>query len=275
LLDFNDQYHLEAVALYFARHGRLLSWPLPGLLTVAAGRPVALAQVREEFAALLVERRRRLMQRLEQLRAERNLSAAAPAAPSLDNVVGVALRFSPPRTGSARWHVSLADVHGLFPRGMPGDPTRLPACGARTELDPEAEAIVPRAGTSVADADMRLCRHCLQYTESFFGRLATFRKRPSDWTSAVYWQLPFRPGRRPAGRWHISEAEVKKSRRPAQRRRERSACGFTASLQTGSDPYLPARGNPLSALPAYLCAVCVGMLRWEVADETAPKPSLD
>lgn len=46
LLDFEDAHHLSHVALYAARHGRLVTWPLDELLSTMARQPVRAADLR-------------------------------------------------------------------------------------------------------------------------------------------------------------------------------------------------------------------------------------
>lgn len=57
LLDFEDEFSLDAVALFNARYGHMASWQLQPLLDELAGRRVDLQAVRAEFRALLLERR--------------------------------------------------------------------------------------------------------------------------------------------------------------------------------------------------------------------------
>lgn len=54
LLDFNNAYRLDAVALFSARYGHLAVWPLSQLLDELSGRPVDLLELREEFRSLLI-----------------------------------------------------------------------------------------------------------------------------------------------------------------------------------------------------------------------------
>lgn len=49
LLDIEDRYRIEYVALYRARFGSAQRWPLQPLLTTLAGRPVELGRIRAEF----------------------------------------------------------------------------------------------------------------------------------------------------------------------------------------------------------------------------------
>jgi len=53
LLDYNDTYRLDGVAVYAARYGYLACWPLRELLAELAGRPVDLAELREEFQVVV------------------------------------------------------------------------------------------------------------------------------------------------------------------------------------------------------------------------------
>ena len=57
LLDYPDAWKLSGVGVYFSRSGRLLTWPLPELLTQAAGQPVELAALRAAFREVASGRR--------------------------------------------------------------------------------------------------------------------------------------------------------------------------------------------------------------------------
>ncbi|MEW2384326.1 hypothetical protein AB0873_19855 [Micromonospora sp. NPDC047707] len=50
LLDYSDTFALRAVAVYAARFGHFMSWPLGELFARLAGRPIDLATLRQEFA---------------------------------------------------------------------------------------------------------------------------------------------------------------------------------------------------------------------------------
>jgi hypothetical protein len=52
LLDYDDTYQLDGVAVYAARYGHLAYWPLRELLAQLAGSPVDLDELREEFRAV-------------------------------------------------------------------------------------------------------------------------------------------------------------------------------------------------------------------------------
>jgi hypothetical protein len=50
LLDYEDQYHIQSVGIYMARHGRLVSWPLNRFLEGLSGKStIDLASLRQEF----------------------------------------------------------------------------------------------------------------------------------------------------------------------------------------------------------------------------------
>lgn len=51
--DLNDAYGIDEVGLYYARHGVQVVWPVGDLLSLMAGRPVEVQQVRREFGDLL------------------------------------------------------------------------------------------------------------------------------------------------------------------------------------------------------------------------------
>lgn len=53
LFDFDDRYAIRQVALYSARYGYLVTWPLDDLLPRLAGKPVTLAELRENFAPVV------------------------------------------------------------------------------------------------------------------------------------------------------------------------------------------------------------------------------
>lgn len=53
LLDYDDNYRLDGLAVYAARYGHLVCWPLRELLAELAGHPVDLAEVREEFQTVV------------------------------------------------------------------------------------------------------------------------------------------------------------------------------------------------------------------------------
>lgn len=58
LLDFGDRYALHTVALYMARQGLLLRWPLEGLLkTLAGGEGPPLDELRSEFMGLFSDQK--------------------------------------------------------------------------------------------------------------------------------------------------------------------------------------------------------------------------
>lgn len=46
-----DRWRIRTVGLYLARHGLLLTWPLPDLETALTGSPTAAAQARRAFLA--------------------------------------------------------------------------------------------------------------------------------------------------------------------------------------------------------------------------------
>jgi len=50
-LDVPDRWRIRTVGLYLARHGLLLTWPLPDLETALTGSPTAAAQARRAFLA--------------------------------------------------------------------------------------------------------------------------------------------------------------------------------------------------------------------------------
>ena len=53
LMDYVDEFAITDVALFSARYGYLAQWNLGALLTQLAGRPMATAELRAEFRALL------------------------------------------------------------------------------------------------------------------------------------------------------------------------------------------------------------------------------
>lgn len=53
LLDFDDAYRIDTIAVYAARYGYLATWPLAELLDELAGEGVDLARLRDQFRALL------------------------------------------------------------------------------------------------------------------------------------------------------------------------------------------------------------------------------
>ncbi len=60
LLDYHNQYHLQAVGLYFARHGILLSWPSEHFVQTLTGEPdISVAALRQEFQELIGRKRLR------------------------------------------------------------------------------------------------------------------------------------------------------------------------------------------------------------------------
>ncbi len=60
LLDYEDQQHLRSVAIYMARHGLLLTWPLGDFLRSLTGNnQISLSQLRQEFQALCQQQSRR------------------------------------------------------------------------------------------------------------------------------------------------------------------------------------------------------------------------
>jgi hypothetical protein len=54
LLDFNDEYHLDALGIFSARYAYLATWDLPTLLGELAGHDVDLQKVRGRFRDLLL-----------------------------------------------------------------------------------------------------------------------------------------------------------------------------------------------------------------------------
>jgi hypothetical protein len=57
LLDYHDTYRLNAVGLYFARHGILLSWPAEHFIQMLTGESgVSVATLRQEFQDLIGNR---------------------------------------------------------------------------------------------------------------------------------------------------------------------------------------------------------------------------
>lgn len=57
LLDFDDAFALDSVALFSARYGYLAQWRLPELLEQLAGRPVQLGEIRGQFRDVLLAAR--------------------------------------------------------------------------------------------------------------------------------------------------------------------------------------------------------------------------
>jgi hypothetical protein len=53
LADFEDEYAIERVGLYYARFGSLVSWPLNRYLDLLAGSKVNFAELRQSFASML------------------------------------------------------------------------------------------------------------------------------------------------------------------------------------------------------------------------------
>jgi hypothetical protein len=53
LMDYTDEYQIHTVAIYAARFGYLVSWPLTELLTQLGGCPANLQTLRAEFAQVL------------------------------------------------------------------------------------------------------------------------------------------------------------------------------------------------------------------------------
>jgi hypothetical protein len=54
LLDFPDEFSIEAIGVYNPRYGHLATWPLPELMSELAGRPVNLPEERAAFERLLL-----------------------------------------------------------------------------------------------------------------------------------------------------------------------------------------------------------------------------
>jgi hypothetical protein len=54
LLDFDDEFGVDAVGIFAARYAYLATWDLASLLNELAGRPVSLAETRSQFRELLV-----------------------------------------------------------------------------------------------------------------------------------------------------------------------------------------------------------------------------
>jgi len=55
LLDWEDEYALHSLAIYFARHGLTVQWEVDELLSLLAGSPVSVASMRKEFRAFLTD----------------------------------------------------------------------------------------------------------------------------------------------------------------------------------------------------------------------------
>jgi len=55
LLDWEDEYALHSLAIYFARHGLTAQWELEELLSLLAGTTVSVAQMRKDFRAFLTD----------------------------------------------------------------------------------------------------------------------------------------------------------------------------------------------------------------------------
>ena len=53
LFDFDDEYEIDSVALYSARFGTFVQWPLQDFVDSVAGRPVILSEERAAVLALL------------------------------------------------------------------------------------------------------------------------------------------------------------------------------------------------------------------------------
>ena len=56
LLDYDDEYGLDAVALYLARQGLLIRWPVAEFAAALAGCEVSIAETRQSFRALFEPR---------------------------------------------------------------------------------------------------------------------------------------------------------------------------------------------------------------------------
>jgi hypothetical protein len=54
LLDFDDEYRIDTVGIFSARHAYLAAWPLDALVDELAGHPVSLFATRDEFRQLLL-----------------------------------------------------------------------------------------------------------------------------------------------------------------------------------------------------------------------------
>ncbi len=158
LADTDDHCGIRSVAIYFARHGLLWRYTVEEFLHRLAGRDVDLAAARADFADVCAE-------------------LVRPPLPAASNMVGRSqrvdhpvereIRFFPPARGDGRWHTPLSQVPWMadaYPRVDPDTP----ACGAPVTVDVDVAPLIPPVGVERASVDVKLCRRCLLYTESFF-----------------------------------------------------------------------------------------------------------
>lgn len=158
LADTDDHYAIRAVGWYYARHGLLWRYPVEEFLHRLAGHDVDLAAARADFADVCAT-----------LRKPPRVDAAPVNASHLlaGREVEREVRFYAPTRGGGRWHAPLSQVPWLTDV-YPGLDPDAPACGTSVPLNLRTPPRVPPVGVERADSDVRFCRRCLLYTESFY-----------------------------------------------------------------------------------------------------------
>lgn len=253
LADTDDEYELEHVGWYFARHGLTWSFPVADFCArLANGAPVDLAAERSAFA--------RICRGLRERRAAEQPPAAAQVADleadsarwwqTPERRVDWSLGFLPPTTGSGRWHAPAGSVPWLMSSSVPRDPVT-PACGARATLRIHTEPLVPPLGVLQSEVDGRVCRRCVAYTEAFFAtRFEELRPREHALVDVPY-RAPATGG---TGRWHVRSGDTRWSRPETA---DQPSCGASVTLDL-SGPVLrvPPSGRIEDADPR-LCRRCL------------------
>jgi len=259
LLDWEDEYALHSLAIYFARHGLTVQWDLDELLSLLAGSPVSVSQMRKDFRAFLTD----LVGDVVEVSAQVPAAVTPPAPPPYEppqRRVKRALRFQPSVRGTGRWHLSYANTRGVRAPADADVPTA-PACGAATVLDAGAEGMLSEVGTLYQESDERLCRRCLLYTEGFLDRWQE-EQDTDDGISRVKRLLAFHPPVSGSGKWHVALMHRGGNWEGAAGHGEYSGCGPGVRLDLTTGPIVPTVGTLLAAADARLCRNCLHDTTW-------------
>lgn len=239
LADTDDEYQLEHVGWYFARHGLTWSFPVADFCTRLADEAlVDLTAERRAFAQIC----RGLRQAAAPEHVPTPIQVAEVDAASArwwqmpERRVDWALAFLPPATGSGPWRAPAGSVPFLMSSSVPHDPIA-PACGAPVALEVGGEALVPPLGVLQSAVDGRVCRRCVQYTEAFYAKRLEELRSEEHVLADVPYRAPVSGG---AGRWHVRSGDTRWSRPETA---DRPSCGARITLDL-SGPVPQVRTGP-------------------------------
>lgn len=270
LSDYDDEYQIREVGIYFSRHGLQIAWSLDVLMDLMAGMPKSLPDVRKRFSevlsrispirkpldivfddARLTVRNVRIDEESEwELEKSRRKLAKKTAS------VALPLVFRPPISKTGKWHVAYSENEYVYP---PGDGLHLdirPSCGSPSvKLDRDAAPLVLIVGLKRDQYADQCCTRCLEY---------------SDGTYSSVHQYPM-PKVGPRERWRFTEPRnarlkwhVKRSDFYLEEKSESSVCNAGSDFKTGGNT-IPVQ-EAMSTDPRF-CSYCLqivkdGGLKW-------------